>query len=143
MDLLASKVLDEDYAKHGIKREGIFSNTMGFMNRLSGLFVSLGMLLASRIYGFESGEVPGNNPGDASRFLLCLFPLALSAIGVIFTFFVKFDEEKIKRPPIGESHDEVVTAAVSEGPLSTDTISEHDEVVTEESFSVDKISETE
>lgn len=143
MDLLASKVLDEDYAKHGIKREGIFSSTMGFMNRLSGLFVSLGMLLASRIYGFESGEVPGNNPGDASRFLLCLFPLALSAIGVIFTFFVKFDEEKIKRPPIGESHDEVVTAAVSEGPLSTDTISEHDEVVTEESFSVDKISETE
>lgn len=100
MDLLGAKVLDEDYAKHGIKREGIFSSTMGFMNRLSGLFVAAGMFLASKIYGFESGDVPGTRPDDAARFLLCLFPLVLSAIGVVFTLFVKFDEEKIKRPPL-------------------------------------------
>ena len=73
---------------------------MGFMNRLSGLFVAAGMFLASKIYGFESGDVPGTRPDDAARFLLCLFPLVLSAIGVVFTFFVKFDEEKIKRPPL-------------------------------------------
>lgn len=97
MDLLGAKVLDEDYARHGIKREGIFSSTMGFMNRLSGLFVSLGMFLASRIYGFESGDNPGTRPDQAAKFLLCLFPMALAAVGVIFTFFVKFNEEELKR----------------------------------------------
>ncbi|HQC55279.1 MAG TPA: MFS transporter [Clostridia bacterium] len=150
MDLLAAKVLDEDYAKHGIKREGIFSSTMGFMNRLSGLFVSLGMLLASRIYGFESGDVPGTRPGDASRFLLCLFPLILSAIGVVFTFFVKFDEEKIKRPPIGESHDEVISDDVVTDEVDTDDIVTDDvvtneividDVFTEEVSNVDAITE--
>lgn len=105
MDLLGAKVLDEDYAKHGIKREGIFSSTMGFMNRLSGLFVSLGMLLATKIYGFESGDVPGTRPDDAARFMLCLFPLFLTAAGVVFTFFVKFDEIKIQRPPVDAKED--------------------------------------
>ncbi|NLT18679.1 MAG: Inner membrane symporter YihP [Firmicutes bacterium ADurb.Bin080] len=123
MDLLGAKVLDEDFAKHGIKREGIFSSTMGFMNRLSGLFVSLGLLLSSRIYGFESGDVPGTRPDDAARFLLCLFPLALSAIGVVFTFFVKFDEEKIKRPPIESSQE------------NTTTIEKTDELLNEDAFS--------
>lgn len=114
MDLLGAKVLDEDYAKHGIKREGIFSSTMGFMNRLSGLFVSLGMLLATRIYGFESGDVPGTRPDDAARFLLCLFPLFLTAAGVVFTFFVKFDDEKIKRPPLDLVEEEKSTTNESE-----------------------------
>ncbi|MFA5449107.1 MAG: MFS transporter [Clostridia bacterium] len=97
MDLLGAKVLDEDYAKHGIKREGIFSSTMGFMNRMSGLFISLGLFLASRIYGFKSGDEPGTRPDDAARFMLALFPLALTLIGVLFTFFVKFDDAKIRR----------------------------------------------
>ena len=100
MDLLGAKVLDEDYAKHGIKREGIFSSTMGFMNRLSGLIISLGLLLASRIYGFESGDNPGTRSGEAARFMMCLFPLVMTAIGVVFTFFIKFDDNAIKRPPL-------------------------------------------
>lgn len=96
MDLLGAKVLDEDYARHGIKREGIFSSTMGFMNRMSGLFISLGMFLASNIYGFKSGDDPGNHSSEAARFLLSLFPLALIAVGIVFTFLVKFDDKAIK-----------------------------------------------
>lgn len=102
MDLMGAKVLDEDYAKHGVKREGIYTSTMGFMNRLSGLIVSLGLLLASKIFGFVSKDDPGARPDDAARFLLCLFPLILTAIGVVFTYFVKFDENAIRRPPIIE-----------------------------------------
>lgn len=115
MDLLGAKVLDEDYARHGIKREGIFSSTMGFMNRLSGLFVSLGLLLASKIYGFESGDEPGLRADDASRFLLCIFPLALTVAGIIFTFFVKFDENAINRRPGNGSEQ---PSSVQENPLS-------------------------
>jgi GPH family glycoside/pentoside/hexuronide:cation symporter len=116
MDLMGAKVLDEDYAKHGIKREGIFSSTMGFMNRLSGLFISLGLLLTSLIFGFNSGDDPGTNPGMAARFMICLFPLLLSGVSILFTFFVKFDENAIRRPPLDQT--EPVSAA--EEPLTGD-----------------------
>lgn len=96
MDIVGAMLMDEDYQKHGIKRQGIYSSTMGFMNRLSGLFVSFTYLLASAIYGFKSGEEPGLNPGGASRFMLILFPLILVAVGVIFSFFVKFSKSKPK-----------------------------------------------
>ena len=85
MDIIGAKVMDEDYHKYGIRRQGIYSSAMGFMNRLSGLFTSLGFLLASRIYGFISGEEPGMRADEAARFLLTIFPFMLMILGVIAT----------------------------------------------------------
>ncbi|MGI6701060.1 MAG: MFS transporter [Christensenellales bacterium] len=90
MDIIGAKVMDEDYHKYGIRRQGIYSSAMGFMNRLSGLFTSLGFLLASRIYGFISGEEPGMRADEAARFLLTIFPFMLMILGVIATKFVHF-----------------------------------------------------
>lgn len=95
MDIVGAMLMDEDYQKYGIKRQGIYTSTMGFMNRLSGLFVSFTYFLASKIYGFISGDEPGPNPGDASRFMLILFPMILVGIGVAFSFFVKFKKVKL------------------------------------------------
>jgi Na+/melibiose symporter and related transporters len=94
MDLLGAKVMDEDFQKHGVRREGIFSSTMGFMNRLSGLFVSAGTYLASVIYQFKNAQDTGANPGAAAKFIISLFPFAMCAIGVVFTFFVNFKHVK-------------------------------------------------
>ncbi len=90
MDIIGAKIMDEDYLRYGVKREGIFSSAMGFMNRLSGFFISLAALLAARIYGFESGEVPGDNPDKAARFMLTIFPFCLVVLGIVVSFFVKF-----------------------------------------------------
>ena len=59
MDLISAKITDEDTRKFNVRREGIYSNAMGFMNRLSGLFVSLAFLLLFRYFGLESGDNPG------------------------------------------------------------------------------------
>ena len=40
MDLIGAKIMDEDTRKHNVRREGIISNALGFMNRLNGLFTS-------------------------------------------------------------------------------------------------------
>ena len=40
MDLIGAKIMDEDTQKHNLRREGIISNALGFMNRLNGLFTS-------------------------------------------------------------------------------------------------------
>jgi GPH family glycoside/pentoside/hexuronide:cation symporter len=69
------------------------------MNRLSGLFTSLAFLLLFELFGFESGDNPGAQPGTASRFLLTVFPMVLMVISLGFSFFLKFtkrDNEKVE-----------------------------------------------
>ncbi len=90
MDLIGAKVIDEDTQKHNLRREGIISNALGFMNRLNGLFTSAAFLLVFRLFGFESGQNPGNAPDNAARFLLTVFPLVLVIISFAFSFTVNF-----------------------------------------------------
>ena len=92
MDLIGARVMDDDYRRHGIKREGFFSSAMGFMNRLNGLFTSLAFLLVGKFYGFESGDVPGDNPAGAARFLLVVFPFFAMVCSVIISRFLHFPE---------------------------------------------------
>ena len=90
MDLIGAKIMDEDTQKHGLRREGIISNALGFMNRLSGLFTSTAFYLVFVIFGFESGLNPGPQPDLAARFLLTIFPPILMVISFTFSFFIDF-----------------------------------------------------
>lgn len=90
MDLIAAKIMDEDTRKHNVRREGIISNALGFMNRLNGLFTSLAFYLIFLLFGFESGDNPGTQPDNAARFLLTVFPLILMIISFVFSFFIDF-----------------------------------------------------
>lgn len=90
MDLIGAKIMDEDTKKHNLRREGIISNALGFMNRLNGLFTSFAFYLIFVIFHFESGNNPGPDPSNASRFLLTVFPFVLMLISFGFSFFVDF-----------------------------------------------------
>jgi glycoside/pentoside/hexuronide:cation symporter, GPH family len=90
MDLIGAKIMDEDTQKHGLRREGIISNALGFMNRLSGLFISAASLLVTRLYGFVSGDNPGTRPDDAARFLMTIVPPILMVISFAFSWFIDF-----------------------------------------------------
>jgi GPH family glycoside/pentoside/hexuronide:cation symporter len=90
MDLVGAKIMDEDTQKHNLRREGIISSAMGFMNRLNGLFTSSGFFLVFTLFGFESGANPGQQPDDAARFLLTIFPMVLMVISFTFSFFINF-----------------------------------------------------
>ena len=92
MDLIGAKIMDEDTQKHGLRREGIISNALGFMNRLNGLFTSVAYLLVARIYGFESGNNPGARPDEAARFLMTIVPPALMVISFAFSWFIDFQK---------------------------------------------------
>jgi GPH family glycoside/pentoside/hexuronide:cation symporter len=92
MDLIGAKIMDEDTQKHNLRREGIISNALGFMNRLSGFFTSSAFYLVFVIFGFESGFNPGPQPDQAARFLLTVFPPILMVISFTFSFFIHFDD---------------------------------------------------
>jgi GPH family glycoside/pentoside/hexuronide:cation symporter len=98
MDLIGAKIMDEDTQKHNVRREGIISNALGFMNRLNGLFTSVAFLLVYRLYSYESGANPGPQPDQAARFLLTIFPPILMVISFAFSFFINF--EKVPNAPV-------------------------------------------
>jgi GPH family glycoside/pentoside/hexuronide:cation symporter len=92
MDLIGAKIMDEDTQKHNLRREGLISNALGFMNRLSGLFTSFGFYLVFVLYKYESGNNPGPHPDQAARFLLTIFPPILMVISFVFSFFIDFEK---------------------------------------------------
>ncbi len=92
MDLIGAKIMDEDTQKHNLRREGIISSAMGFMNRLNGLFTSFAFFSVSKLFGFQSGLNPGPQPQNAARFLLTVFPLVLMVVSFGFSFFINFTE---------------------------------------------------
>jgi len=90
MDLIASRIMDEDQAKHNVRREGIISNALGFMNRLNGLFTSAAYALLGTMFGYISGDVPGSQPGTAARFLLTVFPFVMMLISLGVSYLSDF-----------------------------------------------------
>lgn len=93
MDCIGAKIVDDDYARHGIRREGIINSLVGVMNRLNGLFTSLAFYVTSEVFGFVSGDEPGDNPGTAAKMLLCVFPFIAMVCASIFSFFLKFKKD--------------------------------------------------
>ena len=67
---------------------------MGVMNRLNGLYISLAFYVTSEVFGFVSGDEPGDNPALAARVLLCVFPAVAMAVASVVTFFLKFPEDQ-------------------------------------------------
>jgi GPH family glycoside/pentoside/hexuronide:cation symporter len=100
MDLIGAKIMDEDTKKYNVRREGIISNALGFMNRLNGLFTSAAFYLIFVFFQFESGNNPGPQPGEASRFLLTVFPFVLMLISFGFSFFVHFPKNDPTKPVV-------------------------------------------
>jgi GPH family glycoside/pentoside/hexuronide:cation symporter len=100
MDLIGAKIMDEDTEKYGLRREGIISNALGFMNRLNGLFTAAAYLLVSRIYLFESGDNPGPHPDAAARFLMTIVPPVLMVISFAFSWFINFKKPDEKQEQV-------------------------------------------
>ncbi|MBQ6265505.1 MAG: MFS transporter [Clostridia bacterium] len=93
MDCIAAKIIDDDYAKHGVKREGMLTSLVGVMNRLNGLYVSLGFKVMYDVFGFVDGNNPGANPSLASKVLLCIFPFVAMTLAFLFSLFLHFDNK--------------------------------------------------
>jgi len=93
MDLIGARILDEDKERYGVQREGTFNSLAGVLGNTSGLFVSMGFLMVSRIYGYESGDVPGTQPADAARFLISIFPFIIMVVCCALSLFLRFKED--------------------------------------------------
>lgn len=101
MDLIVARLLDEDAARTGNRREGMFLAAFGFFNRLNAWVKSLAFLAVTAMFGFVSGDEPGPQPGEASRFLISVFPAVLVGIAAVLSFFVRFDRRVVEQARTG------------------------------------------
>lgn len=92
MDCIGAKIIDDDYQKHHIRREGIMTSLIGMLNRLNGLYSSLAFFVVSERFGFVNGDNPGPSPDTASRVLMCVFPFLAMAVAYIISHFLHFTE---------------------------------------------------
>lgn len=96
LDLVIAHIIDEDAAKSGLRREGVYQSTVSFIIRFSGLIKSLAFLLLALWFGFKSGENPGHNPALANRMMFSAFPLVLMALSCGCSLLVHFKNQAIK-----------------------------------------------
>jgi GPH family glycoside/pentoside/hexuronide:cation symporter len=94
LDMVNSELIEDDAARHGIRREATFFAGISFITRLSGLVRSGVFMLIFVLFGFESGENPGGQPGTAARFMMILFPAALMILSFGVSLLVRFADEK-------------------------------------------------
>ena len=94
MDCIGAKIVDDDYLKYGVKREGVISSLTGVMNRLNGLYTSLAFYVVSGAFGFVNGDDPGDNPAMAARILLCVFPAVAMILALVISFFLHFEKKE-------------------------------------------------
>ena len=82
LDMVNSELIEDDTARHNVRREATFFASISFVTRLSGLVRSGVFLLLFTLFAFESGENPGPMPGTATRFMMVVFPAVL----MVFSF---------------------------------------------------------
>lgn len=91
--IVSGLIIDQDYAKTGRRREGIYTAVGGFITRSSGLISALAFLIVGMIFGYESGDRPGANPESTFRYLVSVVPLGLLLISFIISLFVKLERK--------------------------------------------------
>ncbi|MCL2023180.1 MAG: MFS transporter, partial [Oscillospiraceae bacterium] len=94
MDVIGAKIIDEDYRRHGIRREGLISSIGGILNRLNSLYSGFAFIMLEKIFGFVDGNKVGDNPALASRWLFIGFPLIAMLLCVVFALILRFNEEE-------------------------------------------------
>ncbi|WP_314589156.1 MFS transporter [Paenibacillus terrigena] len=89
--MVNSRIIDQDLAKTGSRREGIYTAVSGFIVRSSGLISALAFLIVGMIFGYESGDNPGPDPESTFRYLISVVPFILLSISIIISLFVRVE----------------------------------------------------
>lgn len=116
-DLVIARVLDDDGARHGQHREGLFLSAFGFFGRLNGVVTGLALASLGLLYGYYSGDDPGAHAGDAFRLYVCGYPFVLAAVGAVVARFITLPgEERGRSRPPGRGAGRAARRATGEGP---------------------------
>lgn len=91
-DVVIARIADRDRDLTGLRREGMFFSVIWVVARGANVLQAGAFALAGILFGYVSGEQPGEAPGTAFRFLMGVVPFIglslafLSSIGLAIAF---------------------------------------------------------
>jgi len=91
--IVSSMIIDRDFEATGQRREGVYTAVSGFITRSSGLISALAFLIVGMIFGYKSGDDPGDNPEATFRYLISIVPLGLLAVSLVISQFVRLHKD--------------------------------------------------
>ncbi|HHU28636.1 TPA: MFS transporter [bacterium] len=95
-DLIMAYIIDLDFKKHQVHREASFMAISNFVQKLSLAISVIVVWGITSIFGFVSGDNPGDHPGLTFSVLMGLIPVVLLAIGYIFVKkYINYDNTHI------------------------------------------------
>lgn len=80
--VLNGQIIDRDYEATGQRREGMYTAVSGFITRSSGVISAVAFWIVGMLFGYVSGDEPGDHPEAAFRTLISLIPLGLLVIAL-------------------------------------------------------------
>lgn len=93
-DLVIARVLDDDAARYGERREGLFLSAFGFFGRLSGVVSGVALASLGLFFGYYSGDRIGDQPDLAWRFYVCAYPGLVAALGAVIAWSIRVPENR-------------------------------------------------
>lgn|GEM_PF-5167793 len=87
-DIIGAMLIDEDQVRTGKLRAGLYTSFFALMFRTSGIIIGIAYYLVEILFGFVSGEFPGNHPSEAAVFLTAVVPLTMVIFGVLFANYL-------------------------------------------------------
>ncbi len=88
LDLITASILDEDAAKTNLRREGTYNSLFGLLGRCANFMTALVFFLITKIFGFVDADTPGLRPGEATRWMIAIFPALLMACSFAASWLV-------------------------------------------------------
>lgn len=92
LDMVHSRLVDDDAEKSGLRREASFFAGISFVARISGLVRSGVFFLLFFLFAFESAENPGPVPEVAARYMMVVFPAVFMSCGLGAALMARFGE---------------------------------------------------
>jgi glycoside/pentoside/hexuronide:cation symporter, GPH family len=93
-NVIRADLISQNLASTEKHTEALYYALLNVIQNMSGVLQSVAMILASRLFGYVSGENPGPQPGMAFRFLMGFVPLVGLAISwfTAHSFFMDYSD---------------------------------------------------
>ncbi len=87
VDLMLAEIVDEDYSKHGIRREGIFFGINGFFIRLAILMQAFTFSSVSKWSGFNQNLAQQTEKGKLGiKIQMLMFPIVFLIVSIVLIY---------------------------------------------------------
>ena len=98
-EMIMANFIDQNLERTERRQEGMYYSLLRVIGKSSKLLEAFALFLLGALFGYVSGENPGQNPDIAFRFLIGVFTLVSILIAGFISLGLSFDNKLLKTQP--------------------------------------------